>query len=361
MTKKQLLRSVAFFLAVAVMVITLCDVFELENTTNLNRRFYTYRTLKEDSVNAVIIGTSGIDRFWIPSQAYKEYGMTVYPLATDAMPAWLYVPVIKDVLSYHDLDLIIIDIRSFGQDNIDINTMDVRARRVLDAMSIFSPYRIEAALKTMNLRNEIDAKASKLDLSYIFSFIKYHGKWIDDDFSIENNLGPKPHEYLGFFVSDNLTVKTTDLKLKGYDPNHTVPLDPLCEDALYEVIEFIKQNELNVLFLDTPQIRGKKEMGRANTVYSILEEEGMQYLHYYTEETESGISLDFDFESEYYNTGHVNYYGAIKFTDAFSSYLSDNYNLPDRRDDSEIKEEWDGVHEDLLKKIKSLEDAKQAE
>ena len=359
MTKKQLLRSIAFFLAVAVMVIALCDMFELKNTTNLNRRFYTYRSLEKDTVDAIILGTSGIDRFWIPSQAYEEYGMTVFPLATDAMPSWLYVPVIKDALNYHDLKLVLVDIRSYGQNNTNINTMDVRARRVLDAMSTFSLHRIEAALRTMTLRKKVDASASEFDLSYIFSVVKYHGKWLDDDFKIKDNLGPKPHNYLGFFVSDRLTTSSTQLKLKGYDPNHYEDLDPLCEDALYELIKFSKENDIQLLFIDTPQIRGKFESGRSNTVYRILEEEGMDYIHYYTPDTESGISseLNFDFDNDYYNTGHVNYYGAVKFTNELSRYFMDNYNLPDRRNDESVKKDWDGVQKTLLQKITKLEEA----
>ena len=358
MTKKQILRSIAFFLAVAVMVIALCDVFELENTTNLNKRFYTYRSLKKDTVDAIILGTSGIDRFWIPSQAYEEYGMTVYPLATDAMPSWLYVPIIKDALSYHDLKLVVVDIRSFGQKNEDIGTMDVRARRVLDAMSTFSVHRIEAALKTMKIRDRVDSSASELDLSYIFSLIKYHGKWMDDDFKIEKNLGPKPHKYLGFFVSDRLTISKTTLNLKGYDPNHYEDLDPLCVESLYELIDFAKEEDFQLLFIDTPQIRGKFETGRSNTVYRILEEEGMDYIHYYTPDTQSGIDskLNFDFDNDFYNTGHVNYYGAVKFTNELSRYFMDNYNLPDHRNDESVKKDWDGVQKKLLGKIAKLEE-----
>ena len=359
MTKKQVLRAIAFFVCVAVMVIALCDVFELENTTNLNQRFYTYRSLEKNTVDAVIIGTSGIDRFWIPSKGYEDYGMTVFPLATDAMPAWLYVQAIKDALLYQDLKLIVVDIRSFGQNNLKIDTMDVRARRLLDAMSTFSPYRIEAALKTMKLRHRINAKdASRTDLSYIFSVVKYHTKWADDGFKISENLGPVPHEFLGYYINPKLTTGKMKVKLKGYDPERFAELDPLCEEALYELIEFSKENDIQLLFLDTPQIRGKSETARSNTVYHILDQEGMDYIHYYTPETESGMDpvLGFDFENDYYNTGHVNYYGAVKFTDVFAKYLQENYTFTDYRDNEDVKADWDGIQEKLEKKVKEFEE-----
>ena len=358
MNKKQFLRAIAFFLAVAVMVITLCDIFELENTSNINKRFHTYRSLEKDSLDAIIMGTSGIDRFWIPSQAYEEYGMTVFPLATDAMPAWLYVPILKDALSYHDLKLVVVDIRSFGQINKKSDTMDVRARRVIDAMSMFSSQRLEAAFRTIQLRKKVDPKASAIDISYIFSVVKYHDKWMEDDFKIKNHLGGKPHNYMGYYINKDLTVKSDKPRLKRYDPDHYEELDPLCEDALYELIDFAKKNNIELLFIDTPQIRAKFETGCSNTVYRILEEEGMKYIHHYTPDTESGIDpdLNLDFDKDYYNTGHVNYYGAVKYTEKLAAYFMENYNFPDHRNDESVKKDWDGVQEKLLEKIAELEE-----
>ena len=77
MTKRQFLGAVSFFLIVAIMVFGLCDLFEMENTSNYNKRYYTYRNFPEDTVDAVLLVTSGIDRYWIPSPAYEEYGITV--------------------------------------------------------------------------------------------------------------------------------------------------------------------------------------------------------------------------------------------------------------------------------------------
>ena len=364
MTKKQFIRSIAFFLAVGILLLALCDLFEMDNTSNFSKRYKTYRDFPENTVEAVLLGTSGIDRYWVPSQAYEEYGITVYPLSTDAFPAWLYKYAIEEALDYQDVQLFILDIRPFTQANINIDVMDVRARRFLDALPPFSINRIQACLKTMEIRDQVDESASRLDLSYLFPIIKFHGKWSDDDYLIENNWSVTPHEYLGFHLFQKATIRKSPQRNRGYEADYLYDLDPYSEETLYDLIDYIRENELNVLFVDTPQVRFGKESGRSNAIYRILEEEGMDYVHYYDENSPTSFSIDLDLATDFYNPGHLNFYGATKFTTVFSEYLVENYDLEDKRDQEHVKEHWDGIHDKLLNKITELEEtnaAKEAE
>ena len=72
MTKQQITKVVAFCLIVCIMLLCLCDLFEHNNLSNYSRRIHTYRTLEEDTVDAVFLGTSGVDRYWIAAKAYEE-------------------------------------------------------------------------------------------------------------------------------------------------------------------------------------------------------------------------------------------------------------------------------------------------
>lgn len=357
MTKKQFIRSVAFFLVVAIMVFALCDLFESENSSNYNQRFYSYRNFPEDTIDAVILGTSGIDRYWIPSQAYEEYGMTVYPLSTDAFPPWLYIEAVKEALKHQNLELLIIDIRPFTLADYDADEMDVRARRFLDALPQFSLNRITGCLKTMEIRNRVDSSVSRVDLSYLFPIIKFHSKWSSKNYLVSDNWSNTPHEYMGFNVVDRATARRTPQKNRGYDADYYLELDKYVEECLYEFLDYLKGIDREILFLDTPQIRLDDEAGRSNTIYKILEEEGFKCLHYYDENSENTFTIDLSIEADFYNEGHTNFYGATKFTTVFSEYLSENYKLTDRRNDEKVKKEWDGIHDKLLAKIGALEEA----
>ena len=355
MTKKEFGRCIAFILVVCLTLCLLCDLFELDNNTNKDMRFYTYRNLNEDTIDAVWIGTSGADRYWVASKAYEEYGMTVYPLVADAMPTWLFVNMIEEAYTYQNPELIIIDVRAYGQDNTKASTMDVRARRILDAMSLFSLTRLKAAFTTMKTIHEAFPEEECFDLSYLLSYIKYHSKWTDEDYSFSKNLGSKEHTYAGLFMNKKLSLQATEQEWKPYNTEILEPLDPVAEKSLYELLEYIKAKDLNVLFVDTPQFKDETEMGRANTVYKILDEYGMNYENYCLTDAQ-GVFLEYGHlnpKADFYDDGHVNFQGADKFTATFAKYLNENYDLPDRRNDPNVSESWEGIYAKTQKRIKN--------
>jgi len=304
-----------------------------------------------------MVGTSGTDRYWIASQAYEKYGMTVYPMSTNSMPVFLYLNLIEEVYTYQNPELLIIDIRPFTQENTDTNRMDAKARLLLDVMAPFSINRIKAAFSTMEAIKKAKPNKTSFDLSLFFSFIKFHSRWEEDSFRFERNLGDLEHNYLGFYIGNKM-IKQAKQNPTGYNPDNLVPLDPICEENLYKLFDYIKENDLKVLFFDSPQMRIDIDMGRANTVYSILDKEGYDYIHYYDGNDPDGITIDFNFDTDFYNNGHTNFYGATKFTEEFSSYLNENYDLPDRRNDEKVKEDWDGVQESLIAKFNEIEEEK---
>lgn len=355
MTKKQFIRATAFVLIAAMMLFVLCDLFEIEKTKQYSQRLYTYRNYPEDTIDAVYIGTSGVDRYWIAAKAYEEYGMTVYPLATDAMPAWLFTNMIDEALTYQNPQLFIIDARAFGQEN-NSNNMEVRARRVLDSMQYLSKNWFKAVRKTVDAIHSVDETESLWGISYYLPFVKYHSKWADEDFSIHDNIGSWTDSYAGFFIDDDLSIKGEEQEEIKYDKDMSEELDPLSEQALYELIDYANEKDIELLFVDTPQFMDEVEIGKANTIYDILDKEGFNYISYISGAQEE---MNLDSKTDFYNAGHVNYYGAEKFTTVFAKYLDENYDLPDRSNDARVKENWDGVYSHIKETIKKYEDKKE--
>lgn len=366
MSKKQLLRVVAFALVFCAMIYGLCDLFECENTTNYDMRFTSYRNFQKDTVDAVYFGSSGVDRYWIPAKAYEEYGMVVYPLSSDAMPSWLYVDMIKEAFVYQNPELLIFDVRPFTQGIIEVETTDVRARRVLDALGAFSQNRLQVALKSARMMREIDNTLPSFDLSYIFSFIKYHSSWSSKNFRFGDNLGNEEHAFGGFYLSKKLNVKKKPLTPTLYSEGGVEALDPASEAALFELLNYVDEHDYKVLFVDTPQFKSGLELARSKRVYEILDAEQRDYIAYYMPEqqcpnTDSILSMNMDPATDFYDKGHANYYGAEKFTDVFAAYLNEHYTLPDRRQDKTVSDTWDGLYKAIKNEISAFEHERDAE
>lgn len=357
MTKKEIGRCIAFVLVVCIMLLALCEVFELKDTTNMAKRFRTFDKLNENTMDAVWLGTSGVDRYWMSPKAYEEYGMTVFPLAADAMPTWLFVELIEACRQNQDPELFIIDVRAFGQSNDSETTMDVRARRILDSMNFFSADRVKMAFKAMKTIQKVSGEEKAFDLSYLLSYIKYHSMWENEDFSLAANLTRSKHAYMGFYMSKTNSLYAEPLKRFVYDSNYTEELDPISEASLYELLDYAKENNVKLLFVDTPQYKGSTELGRGNAVYRILDEYGVDYINYCVTDEEGNYVYfpELDFDKDFYNEGHVNYYGAEKFTEVVAAHLNETYHFPDHRKDPSVAKQWDGTYKKVKEKIASWE------
>lgn len=360
MTKKQICRMIAFTLVVCTMLLLLCDVFELSDTGYIPIRFKTFYSLNDDTLDAAFIGSSGVDRYWVAPKAYEEYGMTVFPFASDAMPPWLYVEAIDEIYKYHTPELIIVNARVYGQNNSKVSTVETRARRLLDAMDFFSVNRVKVAFKTMEVLRKIDPEQPKFNLSLLLPFVKYHSKWADDDFSISDNLNPAKNQYMGFYTSPTLSVKSKKNKSFVYDNDYYKDLDPIAEEALYELLDYAEEKGIKLLFVETPRRMDEKDMGSLNSLFRILDERDVPYLNYSQTDSDSNFTNmpGLDRNHDFYNKNHVNYYGAEEFTSVLSAYLDENYDLPDRRTDPAVKEHWDGLYDNLKQAIKEWEEAK---
>ena len=77
----------------------------------------------------------------------------------------------------------------------------------------------------------------------------------------------------------------------------------------------------------------------------MVEERGYQVLNFNT--PEMAQALDLDWETDFYNSKHVNFLGAEKYTEYLSKYLEENYDLPDHRDDPKY-ESWEEAYQYYL-------------
>lgn len=352
MTKNQIIRTVAFLLVVSVLLLALCDLFEYENS-HISERIETYQQLPKNTVDAVMVGTSGIDRYWITPKAYEEHGITAYPLSTDGMPSWMVKIMLKEAAKNQKFKLAIIDMRAF------LNTykegshkFDAASRRVIDGLDFFSFTRYEAINTTLKLRMRTgDPNAERYDPSYFLSFIKYHSKWEEEGFSFDE-IKDQESLSLGFLMHSGASVKRQGKDIKTVKSNERMALDPICQDVLYDLLDFLKDQDYQVLFFDTPHCHSATEAKRMNTMCDILESKGFSYLVCDVNDGQYNLKNDF------YNDGHVNYYGAEKFTAWFGEYLKNSYDFPDRRLDKKCDKDWIGVYDYIKEGIKVFEEAK---
>ena len=86
-------------------------------------------------------------------------------------------------------------------------------------------------------------------------------------------------------------------------------------------------------------------MGKLNFAKEIIEERGYEVLNCLPEERRREIGLND--RTCYYNKEHLDYYGALKYTDFFFHYIMDNYGIEDKRGEAGC-EAWEEAYERLM-------------
>lgn len=357
-TKKQkwqiAAKITAFVLVIALVVCVLNDIFNYPNSTLYVKRYHTYNTLEENTVDAVYIGSSVVDRSWCSTEAYSKYGMTVYPYSSDAVPCVLSKYMMKEAEKTQNPKLWIFDIRNFTTDPTADGQAE-KVRRVTDLWPL-SKNKIEAlnsAFVYLKQNEEF-----KNDSSWYIPLVKYHGRWDYKDENViklsEADFTNGKDKYMGAYASKTNSGMATPYK-QPETSNEKTPIPENCETVLRDLLDYLKQTNKNVLFVCSPNSSNSGVLKEYNYIFSVIEEYGFDYLNFNTEEMYKKIDLDF--ESDFYDTIHLNIKGALKYTEYFSNYLNENYNLPDRRNDKnysnwqEAAEKYEVFKAEYLEKL----------
>lgn len=290
-----------------------------------------------DTVDAVYIGSSTVYGFWCPSIAWKNYGISVWNYTSPKQPLAAAKYIIEDCRKTQKDALYIVNLNRVTTSKVDTTT----AHFLLDHMPFsLNKHRLISELcerMEMPLRERIE---------FYFPLELYHSRWSEltvNDFSRQPNGYMSSPDYSHLFTRiygkprEELTLVDERLELPDYQLN-----------ALNSLLDYCESNDVNVLFTVNPQIQGEIErQSRINYAKDLIIQRGFKVIDYYHDEFDS---LGLDTTQDFHDGQHTNIHGAIKITNAFSSYLVKNYGFEDKRGRSGY-EDWDASVEKYTKLI----------
>lgn len=341
--KSRALKAVIFVIAAALLFFYLNQVFGFSETDSNKRIFGAFYAQEENTVDVVYIGSSATNRYFIAPKAYNDEGMAAFDLAVMGFPL-LFVPnVIDEVEKTQDPELYIIELRGILKSREDVT--DAHIRRVTDSMKI-SANKYDAIDKALEYVDGADSESGNIDeaLDYYIPVIKYHSRLVQGDMTAADLLPSGiPNFFKGFVVSPK-TFKQVPQKEPVYSDGYG-ELAPEMEKVLNDMLDKCDETDKEVLFVLAPYSMKEGEAEKFNTAVRMVTERGYTVLNMNTEEMVDEIGLDW--ETDFYNSKHVNFIGAEKYTEFLTEYLAENYDLPDRRGDKAY-ESWDEAYERYL-------------
>ena len=281
---------------------------------------------EEEPVDMIYIGGSAAFCYWYPLQAWNDYGFTSYDLGSTSMQAENILYLVKHALKYQKPELFVIGVRPFADYS---NTgYEAGLRYTSDALDL-------GIDRLKLIRTYYDRRLMDDDISSVYIDIaKHHSRY--ELLSSPEAWGLMDNKGASLYKGANVISSYYYLdELPSSNTGNRRELEPMASDTLYELLDFCKEKDLNVLFVVSPYILGQEYYELYNTMDDIVTSYGFRFLNGndYFEEMELDILQDFS------DKGHVNVFGAEKYTDFLGRYIAENYDLPDNR--AEGNANWD--------------------
>ncbi len=329
---KNLVKSVLFIAIFFILWHVTFSFLWLEKTPI--RNFYDE---PKDSLDLVYLGASNVYAHFNAPLAFNQYGFATGLVSTDSQPFVFIKYMIKEAKKRQNPKLYIIDISRVASESQNFTYGNIR--KSLDSMK-FTKNRIEAATAALNYI-DYDESADQKKVDFYFSFLLYHNRWKTVNEANFKNV----RLFKGYLLDKKRTNRVAQ---KEYDwENESIDLGKN-QEILEDLLKYIKKEKLNVLFVIPKRGFTVEEIGRLNSATSIIEKNNYKVINFNTLE-----DFEVNFKKDFYNSQHLNVYGATKYTLYFSKYLKNNYDLPDHRGDKKYSS-WVDEYERFKKEYKEL-------
>lgn len=343
--RRVLLCTFGFLLCAGLLFCYLNKVFSMGDADGNRQTFKAFYAEPAGSIDVMYLGTSASNRYFINPLAYNETGITCFTLATMGMPMFFVPDLIDEVAKTQDPQLYIIELRWVQKDR-DMIT-DAHIRRVTDNLkwSGIKKHAIDLAFDQMDGSKGMLGDISDKKIDYYIPILKYHdrlqqGQMSPGDFK----LTATKNRTKGYIMSKNTTKQVNQFPEELTDER--APLSELAETALTATLDkcdaLTAQRDKQVMFVLSPFCCHEKQKQMFNTAMDMVRERGYPALDFNTPEMCDEVGLEFD--KDFYNSKHVNYIGAEKYTKYLTNYIAEHYDLTDHRG-QEGYESWAEAYE----------------
>lgn len=339
MTKKQVIRTIAFILVLVLVLWRLFNIFSITKHKNfVARKYQEFYQEPKNSIDGIMLGTSVAYRAWNAPYAWSQSGMAIYSMGSDKQPTVFATGIIDEVKKTQDIKFAIIDLHGIRQSVFErIKQNGIRG--VTDNLKP-SKNRMEMVEKVLTLTENLQATTEKeididtKDLSYYYRFMKYHSRWEEGlnrrdfqagDPTMKGIVESKCFVRGGREIEEPLTDEIGELT-------------DLQKGVMEEIIAYGKESDVELIFISTPSLMPVDRQKEINAAFAMAEEAGYDCINMNTEEMFK--ELNFNPAVDLRDKTHVNLDGSEKVTGFLVSYIQEKYDIPDKRGNSKYAS-WD--------------------
>lgn len=280
---------------------------------------------KNDTLDGVLVGSSGAGRGYSPISAWKEYGITTYNFGTSYQTTPMAYYKIKEILKYQKPKVIILDMDSI----VVNNTTEEATRKIFDNMKL-DEVKLEAISdNNINIENK---------LSYIFPMLRFHSRWnqlekIDFKKSFTEEYEKVSYKGVPMIIQSKSYIGDID-----YMRDKKQVFDIPKNDLIYikKIINLCNKNNIKLLLIEMPS-PNSWSLAKSKAVEQIAYQYNLEFIDFNL----LIDKLNIDWKKDTYDKGdHLNIYGAEKVSKYLAKVLYEKYNCRNYKQDESISQIW---------------------
>ena len=293
------------------------------STDEVYSQVETLHSLRPDSVDVMIYGSSHAYRGVSPAELRQQYGISAYNYAWN----WQHINTTN----------------LFLKDSLESQTPRLALIECFMAGSVLQDEDISAEINYTRFLHNRKARADYLRqcfgssperyLSFYMPLCAFHENWNTLEEKSFQKLETEPwlRETMGFLAIDDVAkVEIPDCRAFRQEP-----LSEAAEAEILDIIETCREKGTQVLFFTIPW---EGEFTYSEALRTIARENGCGYLDLF----ESAEEIGLDGKTDFADAGHVNTSGAIKISDYLGQYIVDHYpelgnGSPKQKPDSSVQ------------------------
>lgn len=258
----------------------------------------------ENSLDFVFVGSSQMYADIAPNVLFSEYGITSYDFCANEQPLWISYYYIKEALKHQNPKAIILDV-------FTVYGADYEAEGVNHINLDDLPWSLN------KIRAIQEAVPGGERGAFYFELVKYHDTWNTlSESKIKNSFYDEKNPYKGY---SPFVVVHEYADSAPADVVNQTEKEPLPEKAMYwleKIVELTRKEEVDLILIKTPNGNAERQK-LYNSVAEFAGERQVPFLN---------LNTIFDGEA------HINVLQAEKVTSYVGEYLTDIYEIEDKRE-----------------------------
>lgn len=326
--KKILIEVITVLILLALMVGFAQNLLKRKASDNEYRIFYEC----SKDIDVLFFGASVVHYSIYPMQLWNDYGITSYNMGNDSERLKMTYYDLLNSLDYANPKVVVVDLSAltWAGGSRDGTLKD---HAFLDALPL-----------SKNKINEVDTIFDKDErYEYLIPFTLYHSRW--NELTKEDFLFNTRDIQYGASIHTGV-MKTTHPSLVSIDESRDVNMDDESK-TLSDMAKLCKDRGIKLVFIYLPYGHRGGDAKCREKCAQFVKSLDVDYCDL--------LYADFvDWDRDFIDGAHLNYYGGEKLTDYLGSMLSNDYNLKDHRADETISSCWSKDYNEYKAKVDEI-------